>query len=40
MKLNELKKLIEKYGNVKFIDIVEELKELGYACNVPAGVDA
>lgn len=38
MKLSELKKLIEKYGNVRFIDIIEELKELGYPCNV--GVDA
>lgn len=38
MKLSELKKLIEKYGNVKFIDIIDELKELGYSCNV--GVDA
>lgn len=39
MKLSELKKLIEKYGNVKFIEITEELKALGYACNV-SGVDA
>ncbi|MDY4011869.1 MAG: hypothetical protein SOY60_09385 [Fusobacterium gastrosuis] len=40
MKLSELKKLIEKYGNVRFVDISKELKALGYACNVPAGVDA
>lgn len=39
MKLSELKKLIEKFGNVKFVEITAELKELGYACNVP-GVDA
>lgn len=40
MKLSELKKLVEKYGDVKLLDITEELKALGYACNVPAGVDA
>lgn len=40
MKLSELKKLIEKYGDVKFIDIAEELKAMGYSCYIPAGVDA
>lgn len=40
MKLDEVKKLIEKYGEVKFIDIIDELKALGYSCNVPAGADA
>lgn len=39
MKLSELRKLVEKHGDVKLLDIIEELKALGYACNVP-GVDA
>ena len=36
MRINELNELIKKYGNVKFLEIRDELKKLGYACNVPA----
>lgn len=35
MRINELNELIKKYGNVKFLEIKEELKKLGYVCNVP-----
>lgn len=38
MRLSELKKLIEKFGDVKFIEITEELKALGYACKIGVGV--
>lgn len=35
MRLSELQKLINKYGeNTKFIEINEELKKMGYLCNV------
>jgi len=34
MRINELNELIKKYGNVKFLEIRDELKKLGYACNV------
>ena len=34
MRLSELEKLIEKYGNVTFFEIKEELKKLGYPCKI------
>ena len=34
MKLNELKELIEKFGNVTFLEIKEELQKMGYACKI------
>ena len=40
MKATDLKKLIEKYGKVTFIEIREELKELGYPCKIVGEVNA
>lgn len=40
MKATDLKKLIEKYGEVTFIEILEELKELGYPCKIAGEVNA
>lgn len=38
MKLSELEKLIEKYGkNVTFLEIKDELKKMGYPCNIKVG---
>lgn len=35
MRVSELEKLIQKYGETtKFIEIKEELKKMGYPCNV------
>ena len=34
MRINELNELIKKYRNVKFLEIREELKKLGYACKI------
>jgi hypothetical protein len=34
MRINELNELIKKYGNVKFLEIRDELKKLGYACKI------
>lgn len=34
MRINELNELIEKYGSVKFLEIREELKKIGYACKI------
>ena len=40
MKVTDLKKLIEKYGEVTFVEIIEELKELGYSCKIVGEVNA
>lgn len=40
MKVTDLKKLIEKYGEVTFVEILEELKELGYSCKIVGEVNA
>lgn len=40
MRLSELEKLIEKYGDVTFLEIKEELKKLGYPCKIAGEVDA
>lgn len=41
MRLSELQKLINKYGeSTKFIEIKEELKELGYPCKIVGEIDA
>ena len=41
MKLTDLKKLIEKYGeNTKFLEIKEELKKLGYLCKIVGETNA
>lgn len=34
MNLKELNDLIERFGNVKFIEIKEELQKMGYACKI------
>lgn len=34
MKLSELKKLIEEFGNVSWLEIRDVLKAKGYACYV------
>lgn len=34
MKLSELQELIEKFGDVKLLEITEELKKLGYSCKI------
>ena len=34
MKLTELQELIEKFGDVKLLEITEELKKLGYPCKI------
>ena len=34
MKLTELQELIKKYGDVKLLEIREELKKLGYPCKI------
>lgn len=40
MKVTDLKKLIEKYGEVTFVEILKELKELGYPCKIVGEVNA
>ena len=40
MKLSELQELIEKFGDVKLLEIREELKKLGYSCKIVGEVDA
>lgn len=40
MKLTELQKLINKYGNVTFLEVKEELKKLGYPCKIAGEVNA
>lgn len=38
MRVSELEKLIQKYGeSTKFIEIKEELKKMGYPCNIKVG---
>lgn len=34
MNLKELNDLIERFGNVKLLEIKEELKKMGYACKI------
>ena len=34
MNLSELQELIKKYGDVRFLEIKEELKKLGYPCKI------
>lgn len=34
MNLKELNDLIERFGNVKFLEIKEELQKMGYACKI------
>ena len=34
MNLKELNGLIEKFGNVTFLEIKEELQKMGYACKI------
>lgn len=40
MRINELNELIQKYGSVKFVEILKELKELGYPCKIVGEVNA
>jgi len=40
MKLSELQELIEKFGDVKLLEITEELKKLGYSCKIAGEVNA
>lgn len=38
MRLSELQELIKKYGETtKFIEIKDELKKMGYPCNIKVG---
>ena len=38
MRVSELEKFIQKYGeNTKFIKIKDELKKMGYSCNIKVG---
>lgn len=38
MRVSELEKLINKYGETtKFIEIKNELKKMGYPCNIKVG---
>ena len=38
MRVSELQELIKKYGETtKFIEIKEELKKMGYPCNIKVG---
>ena len=34
MSFKELNDLIEKFGNVTFLEIKEELQKMGYACKI------
>ena len=40
MKLSELQELINKYGDVTFLEIREELKKLGYLCKIACETNA
>ena len=38
MRVSELQELIKKYGKTtKFIEIKDELKKMGYPCNIKVG---
>ncbi|WP_338964070.1 hypothetical protein [Fusobacterium nucleatum] len=38
MRVSELEELINKYGkNVTFLEIKDELKKMGYPCNIKVG---